>query len=117
MEKPKILVVEDDSQWHRIYQRELGDLFEVIIAQTVEDGERLYAENPDVVLIIMDACVPGDEPTTLELTEKIRQTFIGPMIGASSMPDYRLALLKAGCDYSSDKGTAARKMAKELTGV
>lgn len=117
MGKPKVLIVEDDSQWHRIYKRGLGDFCEVIIAETVEAGERLFAENQNTALIIMDACVPGDEPTTLELTRKIRETFKGPMIGTSSMFEYRNALLEAGCDYSGDKGTVAQKTVKELLGL
>ncbi len=116
MGKPKILVVDDNRRWCQIFKRGLGDHCEVVIAETVETGERLYTENPDITLIIMDACVPGDEPTTLELTEKIRKTFKGPMIGASSMSNYRCALLEAGCDYSSEK-TSAMEMAKELLGL
>lgn len=117
MDKPKVLIVEDFPQWQRIFQRELEDFCEVLLAGTVEKGEQLYKANPDVALIIMDACVPGDEPTTLELIKKIRETFKGPMIGTSSMSNYRSALLEAGCDYSSDKGTVARTMAKELLGL
>ncbi len=117
MLKLKVLIVEDDAQWQRIYKRELNEICEVIIAETVEAGERLFAANPNVTLIIMDACVPGDEPTTLELTQKIRKTFKGPMIGASSVFNYRSALLEAGCDYSGDKGTVARTMVKELLGL
>lgn len=113
MAKLKILVVEDDQQWQKIYKRGLGDDYEVIIAATVEAGEKLYGENPNIALIIMDACVPGDEPTTLELTEKIRKTFSGPMIGASSMSQYRSVLLGAGCSHASDKGPAI-EMASEL---
>ncbi|MBU3901465.1 hypothetical protein KKF25_02365, partial [Patescibacteria group bacterium] len=58
-------------------------------------------------------CVPGDEPTTLELTEKIRKSFTGPMIAVSSMIEYRDALLAAGCDYDSGKASVI-EMVKNL---
>ncbi|MEK7645673.1 MAG: hypothetical protein AAB374_00995 [Patescibacteria group bacterium] len=75
----------------------------IVSAFSIEEAEEQFAANPDIVAIVMDACVPGDRPTTPSLVQKLRSTFTGPMIAASSMSDYRRRLLAAGCDHESVK--------------
>ena len=82
----------------------------ILEARSVEDGERLFTENPDVSLIVMDACVPGDEPTTPPLIRKMRKMFTGPIIATSSDHSYRQQLMRAGCDHESWKSDVPKKV-------
>lgn len=115
-QKPKVLIVEDDRSWQNNYEDSLGDKVNIIHAFTVGEGERLFLENPDIDLVVMDACVPGDKPTTLPLTSKIRETFYGPMIAASSDEIFRKQLMKNGCDHEAEKRWVPRKI-RELLGL
>jgi CheY-like chemotaxis protein len=103
MSLPKVLVVEDEERWQTTYRKDLSSIAEVISAFTVEEGRQKFAEHPDVSVIVMDACVPGDNPTTPALVREIRNTFSGPMIAASGSADYRKMLQRAGCDFEAAK--------------
>lgn len=80
-----------------------GKGIEVLNAFTVEGGAELFKTNPDIKAVVMDACVPGDEPTTLPLVLEFRKTFTGPMIAISGDHEYRRELMEAGCDHQSIK--------------
>jgi len=77
--------------------------FQVLSALTIEDGETLFEQNKDVALIIMDACVPGNIPNTMALTQQIKQGFNGPMLATSSEAPFRKLLIKAGCTHECEK--------------
>jgi len=113
----KVLVVEDSETWSKIIKRGLGDKVLVLFALDMVKGAKIFRENPDIALVIMDACVPGDEPNTQILVREIRKTFSGPMIAMSSMPMYRKELLRAGCDYEVEEKEQAAKKALELLGI
>lgn len=112
----KILIVEDDQNWSGIIRRGLGDKVLVIQAFTTEEAETVFQKNPDLALILMDACVPGDRPNTMFLVKKMRKTFSGPIIAISSLSEYRQELIKAGCDHEVEKAKAAQKVL-ELVGA
>ena len=80
----------------------IGIEIEYLRAETIEEGFMLYNENPDVDLIVVDACVPGHDPNTMEFVKAVRKTFSGPMIATSSDPNFRKLLLKAGCDVECE---------------
>ena len=109
----KILVVEDNSSWADIIQRGLerglGDKVKVLHASTIEEAESIFHQHSDLSIVLMDACVPGERPTTLGLVRNIRETFKGPMVAMSSRPDYREQLVKAGCDHESGKDEVVKK--------
>ena len=111
----KVLIVEDDESYHEEWVQALKEKVESIHAYSVEEGERLFESNPDIALVIMDACVPGDSPTTESLVKKIRQSFSGPIIAASSVSDYRKILMQAGCDHESRKHEVPFKVAELLS--
>jgi len=111
---PKVLVVEDHKDWHDIWREELDGKVVLVSAFSIELAENLFVANPDIVAIVMDACVPGDRPTTPSLVRKFRSTFAGPMIAVSSMSDYRSQLVDAGCDYESEKGDLSQKLLEVL---
>ncbi|MBI4156033.1 MAG: response regulator [Candidatus Zambryskibacteria bacterium] len=112
----KVLIVEDDSDWQSIWKRKLEGKIQTITASSVEEGERLFNENPDVDAIVMDACLSGEEPDTPPLVTKIRQTFNGPMIAASGSSTFRQCLKSYGCDYESKKHNVSDKVL-EILGV
>ncbi len=103
MSTRKILVVEDNEVLHRLWKYDLGESATIISAFTVQAGERRFREHSDVSAIVMDACVPGNTPTTIPLVREIRKTYHGPIIAISSDPGYRQMLVHAGCDYSCTK--------------
>lgn len=103
MSKIKVLVVEDGQNWQDRFAWLFGKSFDLLQATRIEDGERLFSENPDVGIIIMDACVPGDRINTIDLVRKIRETFSGKMVASSSSEIFREHLVKAGCSHSCHK--------------
>lgn len=112
----KVLVVEDDKRWSGIIRRGLGDKVLVAQAFTTKEAEDAFEQIPDFDVILMDACVPGDDPNTMWLVEKMRETFKGPIIAISSVPEYRQELIKAGADHEAEKTEVAAKVL-ELVGV
>lgn len=93
----RVLMVDDRLQNHTTLRSLLSDDWELISAYTIQQAEQMFAEG-SYDAIIMDACVPGDKPTTGPLTRKIRETYAGPMIAVSSEELYRQDLREAGCD-------------------
>ena len=99
----KVLIVEDDRLQHEYYTATLGGKVEIIPVFSIEVAIIQFANNPDIAAIVMDACVSGTEPNTMELVRQFRKKFSGPMIAASGESLYRKQLIKAGCDYQSEK--------------
>jgi len=102
----KVLIVDDMEQYHRSWKRGLKDLGSdalVLSAFSIEEARKLFNENPDIDAIVMDACVPGNEPTTQPLVREFRETFKGPIIAVSSLGVYRKMLVESGCNYESEK--------------
>jgi hypothetical protein len=111
--KPKILIVEDDHFWQDAYRSDLGNAVEISSAYSVSQARELFLQHAaDIKLIVMDACVPGNTPTTLPLVREIRAQFTGPMIGASL--EWCVELRAAGCDYSEDNKGDVPKTALRL---
>jgi len=113
----KIIIVEDDERLQRAWVKTLaifhGEVA-VISAFTVKEAEEKFSANPDVTLIVLDACVPGDDINVLPLLEKMRETFKGPIIAASSSPSGNEILVKAGCDFGCRKEAVVSAIIKML---
>jgi DNA-binding response OmpR family regulator len=104
---PKVLVVEDFDPYFKMIDRELSGKVEVLRAATLEEGDNLFQSNPDIDLIIMDACVPGHKPNAMPLVKKIVGTgFTKPIIACSTT--WTGELLKAGATHESDKDRVAK---------
>ena len=106
----KVLVVEDVVNLHKAWHLLLEDRVQIISALTVEEAEEKFAANPDIVAIAMDACVPGNSINTIPLVQKIRATFLGPIIAISSSLEYQEVLIKAGCSHQSTKAGMPEKL-------
>ena len=114
MSKKKVLIVDDDDDVQAFYRRTLNDKVLLLSALTIKEAEELFATNPDLDAIVMDACVPEAPPTTIPLVRKMRETFDGPMIASSGDKDYRQMLVNAGCDHESKKGLVPQKLLEVL---
>ena len=110
----KVLVVEDEEYKYDRWRREFDNKVVLIFAPSIEEAEEQFTANPDIDAIVMDACVPGDSPTTPPLVRKFRQTFMGPMIAISSLGSYRRELIQAGCDHESTKDAMPTKVLEVL---
>ncbi len=106
----KILVVDDEDFFHEIIRKKLKDKVTILSAFTIEQAEEVFSANPDLDIIVMDACVPGDSPTTPPLVRRMREIFSGPIIATSSLGRYRRKLVEAGCDHESIKYTLPEKI-------
>ena len=103
MSQKKILVIDDEDFFHEVIKEGLGDRVTILSVFSIEEAEEVFSANPDLCLIVMDACVPGDSPTTPPLVRRIRESFNGPIIATSSLDTYRRKLMEAGCDHESTK--------------
>lgn len=101
---PKVLIVEDDKQWRDIWARQLRrEGAEVLAASSLEEGERLFEANPDLALVIMDACVSSESPNSMPLVQKMRKTFQGPIVAGSGNSNYSKILMQVGCSHEAPK--------------
>lgn len=111
----KVLMVDDANWVHLRLERELADKgITLLKALTLEEGQKLFNNNPDVCAVIMDPCVPGDSPNSQGLVKKIRKTFTGPIIADSFISSHRRELLKAGCSHESEKYFLSEKLLEIL---
>ena len=110
----KVLIVEDEEYMYKRWCQELDGRVALLFAPSIEEAEEQFIANPDIVAIVMDACVPGDSPTTPSLVRKFRQTFTGPMIAISRLESYRRQLIQAGCDHESTKDAMPAKVLEVL---
>ena len=117
MPKKVILIVEDDNLYFKKSKNKLSEFsqIEILWAQTIDQAETIFNETSAIDLIIMDACVPGDEPTTEPLVKKIVATgYSNPIIACSSIPNYCKRLVYAGATHKADKYEAANLALKLL---
>ena len=111
MKKPKILIVEDSQAYQDTYARHLGERVEIIAAYSTAQAHQFFAENSDIVLIVMDGCVDSpDYMDTGALVKEIRKTFKGPMIAASRSSYIRQKLTDLGCDHKCEKNDVPRQV-------
>ncbi len=111
----KVLIVEDVDRYQQQYARELQGKVTVLPARSITEARKLFSENEDSDLIVMDACVDNDEsPDTRELVSAIRRTFNGPMIASSGLPEYRDILVEWGCSHKASKDDVPKKVLEIL---
>lgn len=109
-----VLIVEDNAifalgwQWE-LKSRKIGSVHAV----TIEEA-RSFFQADYFDLIVMDCCVPGDEPNTMPLVQFMRQTYKGPILANSSHHPNIVELLKAGASHHSDKMSVASRVCEIL---
>ena len=112
---PTVLFVEDEIMFFPFWKEFLKDEeITRLEATTVQMAEELF-ENNDVDAIVMDACVPGREPNTIDLTKKIRNRFSGPILGTSSNPNFQDLQKLAGCSHLCTKLAVPKTLMQVLS--
>lgn len=112
--KKKILIIEDYSSQIVIYKRQMKSDFDLLFATTHQEALKLFSENSDIELIVMDACLKGETPDTILLVTHFRMSFTKTIIATSSNIEYRQYLVNAGCDLECDKNDVAKVVRKIL---
>ncbi|MFC1644787.1 hypothetical protein ACFL08_02060 [Patescibacteria group bacterium] len=112
----RILIVEDYFHNFKEITDYLGSQVEVIWGKNQEEARELFFKEKDSIdLVIMDACVPGSHPNTMDLIGEIKACFQGPIIAVSSVSEYIPVLMKAGATHKSTAGRwGAAKLALQL---
>ncbi|MFA6338715.1 MAG: hypothetical protein WCW87_01485 [Candidatus Paceibacterota bacterium] len=113
----KVLVVEDQKWFHDALHHWFDGDLKIVSALSIKEAEKQFASNPDIDVILMDGCVPGNEFNTRALVLKFRETFNGPMIAISSIEEYQDLLVEAGCSHKSEKGVKTFKLLGEILGL
>ena len=109
----RVLVLEDNLNWHKMWgsSLDIGEHgVELISTTTIQKFREEFSSNPDVDVIVLDACVPGMQPNTLDLAREVRSKFTGIMIAISSDKYHREDLMKAGCDIECEKYLLPQKI-------
>lgn len=122
----KVLILEDETLFYKLWNANLhsdsrSQELSLLFATNVSEAEALLWRNPDVALIVTDACtdpsrrsVMNTGPFVKWARNKVR--FVGPMMAMSSCPEYRQELLMAGCDHEChDKSMLIRNITDVLS--
>lgn len=113
----KVLVVEDrDMDFCRIEEDLVGKV-EIMRAENQSEAKKLFQNNPDVDLIVMDFRVPGEKlDTTFLVKEIVSSGYSKPIIASSLMYGNRQELIEAGATHEAEKSKVA-KLALGLLGL
>jgi CheY-like chemotaxis protein len=107
--KPKILIAENENKWQNEYKLLLENKYQVLQAYNISQAAQLFTDNPDIVLIIMDACLNNQDEMDVEsLVTEILKSFQGPIIAATNSDYCREKLLNIGCSQAAEKNKAVR---------
>lgn len=118
-----ILIVEDKESEQTLMAYRLrkvfGESLVLLQAETLSEAVELFrSHHASLDLIILDACVPGDKPTTIPLVRMWRAGgFTKPMIAASSERLFCRMLVEAGCDEGCSKEDAPNVAKRLLLGT
>ena len=94
----KILIVEDSMLYINIYTEALAGKAELLIAETVEEAIRLFNENTDVAVVVMDGCLNRNSVfDTHKVIKHIRACGYTGHIIANSSGNNR-PLVNSGCN-------------------
>ena len=112
---PKVLIVEDNEGWWKLWGHALHPRVRGFVAESLEKAETMLPHLSDFALIVVDACVPGDDPNSMPLVRRIRaEGYRGPIIASSSVEKFRKLLLDAGCSHEVPKEEVPRLVVELL---
>jgi len=104
--KPTVLVVEDDEQDRFLIVRRLRLWAYVLEAENSADAQKIYEDNPDIDIILMDFDLGFGSLNGLVLTMWFReQGFKGPIVAMSSSSESSKSMVEAGANFISSKGS------------
>ena len=102
----RVLVVEDSDDDYRLISRRIvkRGLAQLIRARTLSEAIRFFSRDPEVNLIVMDACVNSDQPNTMPLIKAFQTIgYAKPIIAASTSSLFRQQLVDAGATHQASK--------------
>ena len=113
MDKPRILLVEDEEDIHKLYQEQLGGDFDIIQAWNIQEAFELFQQHwRTLSAIIMDGLL--GQLNTIELTRHIRKRFNGPVIANTNSEYHQKKLIAAGCQHFSRSKNKVEEIIRNL---
>lgn len=119
---PIVLVVDDMQYCIDMHVNGLAELgLTIVTASTLRELDVMYAKHrEELAVIILDGCIPGDEVNTYGFITRVRAdmesgAFTGHLVAASSLPQYRETMVRAGCTHQAPKKGAAELVLELLT--
>ncbi len=108
MPERKILIVEDEVEWHTNFKRALKG-YELIFAMTVDRGFAIYQENKgswDAIFIDGHLAADSWGP---DLVDKLKEDgYTGPMLACTGNPHVMPIMLARGCTDAVEKSAIPR---------
>ena len=101
----KILLIEDEEAFYISLNFVFKKKTNFLHASTLDEAKKIFNENPDIDLIMVDGCLnPNGELDTPPFVKMARENgFKGKMIAMSSSEKFNKILIEAGCDESCKK--------------
>lgn len=100
---PKILVVEPNKGWQKIFSEKLSEVASLIFAETPEQAQSLIQSESDLEVITVSTSISllNDGAGVVRFARK--SGFLRPIISAGSVPANNQLLKDAGAADSTDK--------------
>jgi hypothetical protein len=115
---PLVLIADDLPEVIRDYEVSLAEYgVEVVKATTLDELYTVFDEYKHLIAaVILDGCIPGHHVNTTWFVRNARRDgFVRPIIAASSLPEYRDEMVRAGCSHQAPKWDAVELVADLLS--
>ena len=117
MKKKTVFIIEDEESWLKLWKEEISqEKVEIKEASNLIDAEdMLFGKKRDNFdAVVMDGWIGGQN--TLSVISRIREElgYTGPILAASSSPDFRITMIRHGCDHEAPKEKIPEKLAEVL---
>ena len=97
--KPKILIVDDEKPLRDTLARWFRPSYDCLVAPDADEAMKLVAANPDLVLMITDVRMPGEDGVSLIRRAKAANPDMGAIVlTAYGTVDLAVAAMKEGAD-------------------
>lgn len=115
---PLVLIADDLPGVIRDYEVELEEYgIRIIKATTLVELSMIFAKyEHEIAAVILDGCIPGHYVNTIGFIQNAREHgFDRPIVAASSLPEYRDEMVRAGCSHQAPKWAAVELVADLLS--
>ena len=119
--EPLVLIADDLPKVIEYYKTLLLNKYDIstVSATSLDKLDEVFDKFFDEIdVIILDGCIPGDEVNTIDFIRRARaRGFSKPIIAASSMHNYRMQMVNAGCSHETEKEYAPELASWLIRGV
>jgi len=119
--EPLVLIADDLPKVIDFYKQLLIKKYDIstVSATTLDELDEVFDRFiQQIDLVILDGCIPGNDINTIEFIERARaRGFTKPIIAASSLPEYRMQMVDAGCSHETEKEFAPELASWILKGL